>query len=467
MVANTIDTSRAVEVTSLPPAPKNPLSYCRRIRAIRSMHTGFEALRDAGGPVTRVSFGPKWLLPSAVVVTSPQGIRDVLGRSDAFVEKTAIHLEMRRLLGPNLFALTHEQWLPRRRAVQPVFTKKHVQVFSRDMAEAAETIASSWDLETDVDLDAQCRRLALRALGRSVLGIDLDESAEAVAEPLQIALTYIADRGLQPLHAPWWFPTPTRRRARAAAAVLRQLASDVLSSCRADQDRDAPLVHALIAAADPITGQALSDDEICNELIAFMGAGHDTTATALTHALWALGRHPEIQDRVAAEIADIGDRELTPEDIPQLGYTVAVLHEALRICPPAAAVGRVAMQDIEVDGYRVEAGTQLAVGIYAVHRDPSLWDEPLTFDPDRFSPENSKGRDRWQYLPFGAGPRSCIADHFAMLEATLALATIIRRREIRSLDDDFPLATPFTTVAAQPIPARVCIRSVPTSSRIP
>jgi cytochrome P450 len=95
------------------------------------------------------------------------------------------------------------------------------------------------------------------------------------------------------------------------------------------------------------------------------------------------------------------------------------------------------------------------VGIYALHRDPDLWDNPLVFDPDRFSPENSKARDRWQYLPFGGGPRSCIGDHFAMLEATLALASIIRLAEIRSLDDDFPLAVPFTTVAAAPIRARV------------
>ena len=118
-----------------------------------------------------------------------------------------------------------------------------------------------------------------------------------------------------------------------------------------------------------------------------------------------------------------------------------------------------AMQDVEIDGYRVEAGTLLLFGIMSVQRDPSLWDNPLTFDPDRFSPDNSKGRDRWQYLPFGGGPRSCIGDHFAMLEATLALATIVRRVEIRSLDDDFPLATPFTTVAAEPIRAAVRQRS--------
>jgi cytochrome P450 len=162
-----------------------------------------------------------------------------------------------------------------------------------------------------------------------------------------------------------------------------------------------------------------------------------------------------MQDKVRAETLAIGDRELRPQDVPALAYTVQVLHEALRLCPPAAVTSRVAMCDIEVDGYRVEAGTMLIVGIYALHRDPALWDHPPTFDPDRFNPQNSGGRDRWQYLPFGAGPRSCIGDHFAMLEATLALATIIARTEIQSLDPDFPMIVPFTTVAGAPIRARV------------
>jgi cytochrome P450 len=118
-----------------------------------------------------------------------------------------------------------------------------------------------------------------------------------------------------------------------------------------------------------------------------------------------------------------------------------------------------ATRDVEIGGYRVEAGTMLAFGRFAVQRDPTLWEEPLTFDPDRFSPENAVGRDRWQYIPFGGGPRSCIGGHFAMLEATLCLATFIRRAEVCSLDDEFQLAVPFTMVADGPIWARIRRRS--------
>jgi cytochrome P450 len=442
-------------VHELPPAPKTPLPYRQQVNAIRVFHTGLEILRDAGGPVTRLRLGPKWLMPPVVVATSPRAARDILGRGGAHIDKTRIHHEMRQILGPNLFDLTHEPWLPRRRALQPIFTKHHVRAFGGHMAQAAQTVADSWVDGTEVDLDTACRRLTLRALGRSVLGLDLDDHSDAIAEPLRVTTKYVTDRAFRPLRAPRWLPTPARWRARAASAALHRLADKILQACRADPTRDAPLVQALIAASDPATGRALSDEEIRDELIVFLLAGHDTTATTLTYALWALGHHPAMQNKVRTEVLGIGDRELTPEDVPALGYTVQVLHEALRLCPPGAATSRIAMQDIEVDGYRVEAGTMLVVGIYALHRDPALWDHPLVFDPDRFSPQNSDGRDRWQYLPFGAGPRSCIGDHFAMLETTLALATVVRRAEIRSRDADFPMIVPFTTVAEKPIPAHV------------
>jgi cytochrome P450 len=438
----------------LPLAPMNPLPYWQQMKAIRAYHSGPEALRDAGGAVTRLRLAPKWLMPPAVVTTSPQGARDVLGRTGAQIDKTPLHDEVRRVIGPNLFDLMYEPWLPRRRALQPVFTKRHVHAFAGHMAQAAELVANSWQDRTEIDLDTECRRLTLRALGRSVLGLDLDEHSEALAEPLRITTEYAMDRALRPIRAPRWLPTPARQRARSASATLHRLANDILQACRTDSGRDAPLVHALIAATDPATGRPLSDDDIRDELIIFLLAGHDTTATTLTYALWALGQHPDTQEKVRAEVAKIGDRSLTPQDVPRLGYTVQVLHETLRLCPPAAALARMAMEDIEVDGYRVEAGTMVLVGIYAIHRDPALWADPLVFDPDRFSPDNSKGRDRWQYLPFGAGPRSCIGDHFAMLEATLALATLVRRTEIHSTEPDFPLIVPFTTVAAAPIPAR-------------
>jgi cytochrome P450 len=447
-----------VDVSALPLAPKNPLPLRRLVKLVRTLDTGQEVIRDAGGPVTRIAFGPKWLFPPIVAVTSPDGIRDVLGRTDALSERCIIHEEVRNMAGDSLFVLPTESWLPRKRALQPVFTKYSVRDFGGQMSRAAEAFVIRWRDGGAVDLDAECRTLTMQSLGRSVLGVDLNERAEIIAQHMHVASSYTADRALRPVRAPRWLPTPARRRARVAVSEMRKVTGEMLAACRADPTLDAPLVHALIAATDPETGRSLSDDDISNDLLIFMLAGHDTTATALTYALWALGHHPDVQDRVAAEAAAIGDAELTPADVPRLGYTVQVLREALRLQPPAAGVARLAVRDLPVGGYRVEAGSIMAVGIYALHRDPTLWERPLVFDPDRFSPEASKGRDRWQFVPFIAGPRSCIGEHFAMLETTLAMATIVRALEIRSVDDDFPVAVPFTTVADGPIRASVSPR---------
>ena len=453
----------ASDVSRLPRVPKNPLSLLKLLEAVRVFNTGGEVLSAAGGPVTRIEFGPKWLMPPLVLVTSPAGIGDVLARNHVLGERCIVHDEVRHLAGDSLFVLPNERWIPRKRALQPVFTNHNVRRFSGHMSGAALEVVDGWraaglDGGLDVDLDLACRRLTMQSLGRSILGVDLNERADVIADCMHVASGYAADRALRPVRVPRWLPTPARRRARTAVATMLQVADEMLQACRADPDRDAPLVRALMAATDPVTGAELSDRDICNDLLIFMLAGHDTTATALTHSLWALGHHPDLQDRVAAEVAAIGAHELTPADVPRLTYTRQVLNESLRLCPPAAGVGRLALEDFEVAGYRVEAGSIVAVGIQAVHRDPALWTDPMTFDPERFAPESAATRQRWQFVPFSGGPRSCIGEHFALLETTLALATIVSSVEIRSLDDDFPVEVPYTTVAKGPIPARLVAR---------
>ncbi|SPM30216.1 cytochrome P450 [Mycobacterium terramassiliense] len=443
------------------PVPKNPLPYWRQVKAVRSYIDGIQTLLDAGGPLTRIVLGPKWLVPEIVLIASPQGARDVLGRTDEVADRgrSRTMVEMHALMGGNLLDLPHERWLPRRRTLQPMFTKRHVSRYAGHMGAAAQSVAGGWRDGAVVDLDAECRKLTLRALGRSVLGTDLDQRAEEVGQALRDSLTWVADRAGRPVNPPRWLPTRGQRAARRGNDTLHRLAAEILRAVRVDLDRDAPLVRALIEAIDPETDRPLTDDEICHELVLFMLAGHDTTSTTLTYALWSLGHHRDIQQRIRAEVAALGERALTPEDVPALGLTVRVLHEALRLCPPAAGTMRTPTRDIVVDGHLVEAESMALVSFYALHRDPALWEEPLRFDPDRFLPERSKGRSRWQYLPFGGGPRSCVGDHFAMLEATLALATIVGAADIESLESDFPLDTPFTVVAARPVRAVVRARS--------
>jgi cytochrome P450 len=441
------------------------LPYVQRLMAARRFDADLELLRDVYGTVSRRALGPTWLRSDLVVVSSPGGARDILARDDEHVERgmTRMSWELRKLIGDGLLVVPHREWLPRRRALQSVFAGQNIPRFAGHMAEAADQLARTWGDEADVDLDAECRSLILRALCRSMLGLEDDMRMEELGSALRTAVKWAADRALRPGHSPQWLPTRRQRQAHAASAALHELAADMLQACRSDPARPAPLVRALMQTADPQTGQPLTDRAICDELLSFMIAGHQTTSIALTYALWALGHAGDCQERVAAEVSQLGDRQLTQADISQLGYTVQVLHEALRLCPPIRAVERFVTKDINVDGHRVEAGTHVVVAIKAIHRDPGLWEDPLTFDPDRFSPERSQGRNPWQYLPFGAGPRACIADHFAMVRATLAIAAIIRRAEIRSLEGYFPVNVGLTAMVTAPIPAQARQRKLESS----
>ncbi len=206
-------TTETVDVSALPLAPKNPLPLRQLVKLVRTLDTGQELIRDAGGPITRIKFVPKWIFPPIVAVMSPNGMRDVLGRSDESSERCIIHEEVRQMAGDSLFVLPNEQWRPRKRALQPVFTKQNVRNFGGHMSRAAQMFVDRWHDGGEVDLDVECRRVAMRSLGRSVLGIDLNERADTIAQCMHVASGYTADRALRPVRAPRWLPTPARRRA--------------------------------------------------------------------------------------------------------------------------------------------------------------------------------------------------------------------------------------------------------------
>jgi cytochrome P450 len=199
------------------------------------------------------------------------------------------------------------------------------------------------------------------------------------------------------------------------------------------------LVTLLLQARDPETGQSMTDREIADNLITFITAGHETTALALTWTFYLLSLYPEAEARIRAEIESVtGGGALAAEHIDQLAYTRQVISEAMRLYPPAPVVVRTAMRDLQLGDEPVEKGTLVYVPIYAVHRHEKLWHKPDSFDPDRFRPEIVKGRHRYAYLPFGAGPRICIGMSFALIEATVILAELVRATSLRLRPDYVP-----------------------------
>ncbi len=441
-------------LSTLPPPAALNMPRLNQFRLLSDLNAASEVCRERA-PVVEMKFVPARIYPPAVFVTSPQGARDVLGAGPGVMDKRApIFVEGRKWMGENMFNLPDDEWLPRRRTVQPLFTKQSVREFACHMTSAVSAVEHQWVDADVIDLDRECRQITINALSRAVLGTHFEATPE-IERDIRTILSRATARAVRPVNAPMWSPSSAQRRAKKARDRLRALASGIVSQCVAEGGVDAPLVRRLLSETDAQTGQPLDAAAVADELLVYLVAGHDTTATNLTYALWQLGRNPLLQEAVRSEVSLACADEVSVEDIPALQLTARVLHEALRLCPPASLVSRLAMEDVEVDGYRVAAGSNCVVGVFAIQRDPKLWDQPTTFDPDRFTGDWHRSIDRWQYLPFGAGRRSCIGGHFAMLEATIVLASIVRSFDISSVGDDFPMAVPFTNVAAAPIPARL------------
>jgi cytochrome P450 len=294
----------------------------------------------------------------------------------------------------------------------------------------------------------------LAVLGRTLFGRPLEEQAAELGFHVDRVLRYMAARFRRPIRAPIWLPTPPRARMRASRAAIDAMSAEVIASTRAGAGSE--LVEQLLQATDPETGEPLSTEALASELFVFLAAGHDTTATVLTAALWLLGRHPDVQDAVAEEASGVPDP--TYADLPRLDLTGRVLQEAMRLYPPAAAMIRRALEEGSACGYRIPAGADVIVSTWAIHRDPALWPDPTRFDSDRFLPERSAERDRWSYLPFGAGARRCIGEHFAFAEAALGLSGLVRRFRFAPLRDELPVHVPFTLTVEGPVPVRIAAR---------
>jgi cytochrome P450 len=254
-------------------------------------------------------------------------------------------------------------------------------------------------------------------------------------------------RAMSPLAAPASWPTPDNRRAARARRALYEVVDELIAHRqRAGADGE-DLLSRLLLARDPDTGEAMDLQQVRDEALIFLLAGHETTSTALTFTLHLLGRHPSEQQLVLDELDAVLDgRSPTLDDAPALERTAMAIKEAMRLYPPAYALGRLSVTENEVGGYSIPAGAYVVVSQFATHRHPQFWDDAEAFDPARFTPEREGARHSHAYFPFGGGPRACIGSHFAMLEATMAVALLLQRFRISSDQEDVPLDTEGITL---------------------
>jgi len=391
-----------------------------------------------------------------VWATDPASVRDTLTNADVFVKRSPVYREMADALGDGLLTSEGDTWKAQRRTLQPLFTRKRVQDYGAAFVDAARSVSSAWADGAQLDLDLHMQTLSLRSVGVTLFGMDATDEVEPIVASTGFLSGEVVKRGLSPVRLPRWLPTPLHRRLdQAEADLARRVDAIVDRGLERDEERD-DLVSLLLRVKDPETGQGLSDVEIREQALVLLLAGYDTTSTALTFTLHLLGQHPQIQERARVEVRDVlGDRDPTAEDVASLTYLRQVLDEGMRLYPSAYITSRLAVADTTVAGFDVPAGSVAAASFYALHRNPHVWDDPDRFDPARFEPAHVKERDPYAYLPFGGGSRSCIGNHFALLEATLALAVLLQDWRFTARVQDVPLTLGITLRPAIPVMTEV------------
>lgn len=426
---------------------------------------GLAVLLDAFGGRTRdpiayyrelvARFGPVVFLRAGTktfcLLDDAAGIERVLKDNHENYTKGPGYELFRPFVGDGLLTSEGDAWRRRRKLMQPAFHHEAVARFAVTVTASAEELVERWRpalaAGRPLDVAAEMTRITLAVVGRTLLGGDpsarADEVRAAGAEiqrgvgaPLQswLRLLDIAlpTRRHLSFRLAALLPTASNRRFRAAVRVLDDIVYRLIAERRRAGVVARDLLGLLVQARDDETVDGLTDRQLRDEAMTMFLAGHETAAAGLTWAFYLLDRHPDVQDRLGRELADVlGDRPPTFADLARLPYLERVVSEALRLYPPFWRLSRHARHDDRVGGYRIPAGCVVLLSPWLTHRNSAYWPDPERFDPDRFLPDRAAGRPRFAYFPFGGGPRVCIGNAFALMEARLILATVLRHYRLR------------------------------------
>jgi cytochrome P450 len=339
--------------------------------------------------------------------------------------------KLKTIVGEGLVANEGDVWLRSRRLAQPAFHRQKIAAFGALMTDTTAELLDGWQRLADsgqpFDIKSAMMRLSMTNLAKALFKADWSRHVGALEPAVAIALAQTHRRLTSPID-PQRFPLPSTRKFQQALRTLDELVYAMIADRRRASDDTPDLMTMLINARDEETGGAMTDRQVRDEVIGFLIAGHETVSAALTWTWYLLSLNPEPWRRLRAEVEDVLDgRTPTIDDFPRLEYTTMVLYEAMRLYPPIFVLMRSPLEDDQVGGYDLPAGSNVVLCPYVTHRHPAFWDNPEGFDPERFTPERSANRHRMAYLPFAAGPRKCIGDSFAMMEMALVVAMIAQR----------------------------------------
>jgi cytochrome P450 len=384
-----------------------------------------------------------------LLVSDPGAIEEVLlTKSREFKKHFALQLT-RQLLGNGLLNSEGAFWLRQRRLAQPAFLRDRIREYGRMMIDVVGQTVADWKPGDRKDLVGEMMMLTLKIATRTLFDSDDTRDGAIVRAELTKSVRLFDERFKSLFRFPLGWPTPRnlrqRRITRALNAVIyRYIDQRRHESLEGRHDLLSLLLQARDEAAD---GSGMTDSQLRDELMTLFLAGHETTAVALSWAWFLLCAHPEVDERLAAEVrSQVGDRPLSADDVPRLKYTEAVMLETMRLYPPAYLLGREALHDVMIAGHRIPKGLTLFMAQWVTQRDPRWWHDPEAFNPERWLDGSTKELPKYAYFPFGGGPRVCIGNTFAMMETVVVLAEIARRFRFERIGREPLLPLPSITL---------------------
>jgi cytochrome P450 len=371
----------------------------------------------------------------------PDGVRRVLQENHLNYDKDVPEKYLvKRIFGEGLFVNEGASWLRQRRLIQPIFHRQKIVGFGQLMTETTIRQLEQWETSGFVEtgkpfpLTDEITSLTLHIVGNVLFGTDLGTETECIKQ----AFTTMNHVLTQACYQPWMLslPTPQRHRLYRARNDLYASVEHIIRERRRHPEGHDDLLTMLLQAQDEEMGKGMTDEQVRDEVMAFLGAGHETTATTLSWTFFLLAQYPSIEARLQEEYQRVLNGHFpAAEHLPQLPVTRMVIEEAMRLYPPVWSLRRRARHGDEIGGYFIPKGAYIWLPAYVTQRHPAFWEQPETFDPQRFSTERAAKRPRFAYFPFGGGPRLCIGDQFAFCAAELILATVLSRYHLRLLPD--------------------------------
>ena len=387
----------------------------------------FQTMREEYGDLPRFQIGPSVLH----VVIDPTDLQYVLQQNHRNYVRGKYYKFFNLFMGDGLLTTDGDFWLKHRRLAQPTFQRQTINTFASSMTAATTELLEGWQTlaasQTQVDIVPEMMRLSLSILGKTLFS--RPELGEEVDKVLPAAHTwidsFIKESLPQNKMLPKWVPTLQNRSVHQAQRSLNDLVDQIIQAHQDGTAQTSDFISTMLNARTGENGETLSYAEIRDETKTLLLAGHETLGVALSWVFYALSQHPQVQEKLEEELDRVlVGRTPTIEDLDQLTYTKMVVDEVLRHYPPVWGVVRDAVQDDEIGGYHIPAGSTLFIAPYVTQHHPDYWENPDVFDPERFSPAKATKRPRYAYFPFGGGPRQCIGNYFAVLQMQLVLATI-------------------------------------------